>query len=1026
MIMSLNTEKTSLVLLVLLLILAGVYGVMNHSARIELDDNTHIRFARDLAKGNFFNRSPILELFDKRYPTDKPIYVRHKGYRMKDGKIFAKYEIGGPFLLSIAARLFGDDAMFFVNPFLMLVLLLFIFLLSREVFYREEHRNSIALISAMLILLLKTGALNASLNTMRDFPSLTFLVAGAYFIVRSMREKSKVHYAYFALGVFVYGLSCTIRLTNIVMLVPYGLYITITAWKRVRFKGFLGLIGLAAVCFAIALTPIFIQNHLTSGNILVPPQSPEAKGVMPFLPEDREGIGLDLFNLYRNILPASKWIVSMYTPVFLVFILIGIVLSWRRIEVKTLLVITPILFFILFSTWSAGPAPRYFISIHPFLVTLLAYGIVRIATFHWRRLERLIKPLAAPAIRITPIVGLIFILTALNLSEDTKAKHKSYFGIKEAKLFKANIEELVPEGAMVFSAKYLKQVIDIHTHACSMTPDELRDPWKLSPRESIDVLIDGNVPVYLFDNEGMHLDMRSWIGEIRDHFDFIPVAKVQAGDLHATFNMSKRKSLNLYKIERWKSKEITLTLDITEKADHLLTIDAQKIWNNDRPKGDVSILLNGGTISTELVNDINFYVLPEEFLKLPASELKILADSPLPSDVLIGLQPLGSDYLVEYEGKDNTLKIPTFIEPDSQLILRFSAKLILPAYEVLSRRKIHLLLNGTRFQTLEVARPNSWESYFVILPPELIGSGDSTLSTEIDPQDNGEMRASWPGRTPAVKLDTVKVEQWSKDKALAVQRPTRFAVLGIMAKGVPEKHIEGRTITINLNGHELETRLETGTNRVIVPPDLLRKSGQNIHIAIKDDAEENLLFKLVPALSADESYVGSKDDLFVFIQYVPISEKHVINVGDEDDLFIIDGFHQKEIFCDITPFRWTGADAGFFVPYDDKSRDLVLEISVLPSSEHVGRVNGLVFMNQEKLGGISITPNSARTYRFDVPSEILEIGANELRFVTPTWRPCDYFRTTDKRELGIMLNSITLHYIDRSDEGNHRFNHDRE
>ena len=117
----------------------------------------------------------------------------------------------------------------------------------------------------------------------------------------------------------------------------------------------------------------------------------------------------------------------------------------------------------------------------------------------------------------------------------------------------------------------------------------------------------------------------------------------------------------------------------------------------------------------------------------------------------------------------------------------------------------------------------------------------------------------------------------------------------------------------------------------------------------------------------------------------------------------------------VFSFRWTGADAGFFVPYYDRSRDLELEIGVLPSSEHIGRVNGLVFMNQEELGEISITPNSAETYRFDVPSEALEIGANVLRFVTPTWRPCDYFRTTDRRELGIMLDSITLHYVDRND-----------
>jgi hypothetical protein len=83
-------------------------------------------------------------------------------------------------------------------------------------------------------------------------------------------------------------------------------------------------------------------------------------------------------------------------------------------------------------------------------------------------------------------------------------------------------------------------------------------------------------------------------------------------------------------------------------------------------------------------------------------------------------------------------------------------------------------------------------------------------------------------------------------------------------------------------------------------------------------------------------------------------------------------------------------------------------------------------MNQEELGEISISPNSAETYCFDVPNEVVEIGANELRFVTPTWRPCDYFRTTDRRELGIMLNSIALHYIQRDDEEDRGSDQNRE
>ena len=1017
------SEKVSAVLLALLLIIVGVYGVLNHSAKLGNDEYNHVTFGRDLANGRFFNRSPMIELFSELHPTDKVVYVRYGGYRIKDGKIFSKIEIGCPMLLAIASRLFGDEAMFFVNPFLMLLLTFFVFLMGRELLFAEKYRNSVGLIAAMLILLLKTDIRWFSRTPLRDIPSLTFLVAATYLLIRSMRDSSKVHYGFFALAVFVYGISCNMRLTNVLMLGPYGLYIIFAGIKRVRFKGLLRLIGLAAVCFILSLIPIFIQNYLTSGNILVPPQSAEAKGLIPLLPGERKGTGLDPSNLLHSLPKNLKWFVSVYHPVWIILILAGAALTWKKLEVKTLFVFGPVLFFLFFNMWGRSQGAKYFIFIHPFIAVLFSYGIIRIASLGCRLLGKVRRPLGNPDWGIIAIITLILILTSHQLLG--REKVKKGFSIYDARIMKRRIEALVPQGALILGARYLTPNIDFYTHAYSMNPEQLSAPWEMTDRESIHFLIDKGVPVYIFNNQGVR-NAGWWIIEARERFDVNPVETMKSSDIRAHYeNTSNKKHLTLYKIEKWRHNEIALKLDTPEKTDYILTLDLHKLLDDTGPVKRVDVSLNGERIGGEIGNDINYFLLRKELITNPYSEFKIKADIELPANVLVGIQPLDRDYFIdigsdrknrdkayvspELMGPDTkfnsfrylrtggTILVPTMMIAGSRVGVKILAGVSLPPGTQFSPVRLHLSIDGAEFQIVEITEPNVWETLSAIVPPKLIKSDTSRLGLEVHKKDVQRLKNLVSRGDVTVKLDWLMIEQWTNDINFKVVPSDSGAIANVLfleAMGLQENDGAAALVELKVNGRGLKTRLTNGVNRILLPR-YLTEAGDELRVSLEGPVSDGAFFNCRKLL--------------------PIGRKLKIDFGSDDEAFIIDGFHAREAFLNKTPMRWTRRAARISLPYVEGMKSLSLEIKVLPLSEAVGKTITKVSLNDKEVGDFETKSDGAQTFRFHISDEILETGWNELKITTPVWRPSDKLGTKDWRELGIMLDSIIIGYICEDD-----------
>ena len=142
------------------------------------------------------------------------------------------------------------------------------------------------------------------------------------------------------------------------------------------------------------------------------------------------------------------------------------------------------------------------------------------------------------------------------------------------------------------------------------------------------------------------------------------------------------------------------------------------------------------------------------------------------------------------------------------------------------------------------------------------------------------------------------------------------------------------------------------------------------------------------------------------------STRFDLDVGTMDDLFVR-RFHAKETHgsSDVS-FRWT-RDVSFLslLGITSKRRTLTVWASS-PRPEQLGPSIAWVWVDEHLLGTITATANF-EPYRFTVPLDvvsILETGKDvaQLRIVSNTWNPERVFNGRDNRDLGLMVDRVTI------------------
>lgn len=136
-----------------------------------------------------------------------------------------------------------------------------------------------------------------------------------------------------------------------------------------------------------------------------------------------------------------------------------------------------------------------------------------------------------------------------------------------------------------------------------------------------------------------------------------------------------------------------------------------------------------------------------------------------------------------------------------------------------------------------------------------------------------------------------------------------------------------------------------------------------------------------------------------------------LDVGTNDDLHV-QRLHAKES-TEGSSFRWTRALSFVTVTTirsDSRELTLVMADGGRPPAAPPARVE--VFLHNQLLGRVDVS-GPLRPYSLPIPPDLAQRAAStgdvvELRLVTETWNPATVLGSPDDRELGVMLDRVTI------------------
>jgi len=137
-----------------------------------------------------------------------------------------------------------------------------------------------------------------------------------------------------------------------------------------------------------------------------------------------------------------------------------------------------------------------------------------------------------------------------------------------------------------------------------------------------------------------------------------------------------------------------------------------------------------------------------------------------------------------------------------------------------------------------------------------------------------------------------------------------------------------------------------------------------------------------------------------------------LDIGIADDLHVL-RFHAREASEGRT-FRWTGAPSYVSVTTIDPSArelTLVLHDGGRPDAAAPARIE--VFLHNQRLGSLDVAGGTFSPYTLPIPEELATRAAAsrdpvELRLVSTIWRPSEVLGVDDDRELGVMVDRVTI------------------
>lgn len=1040
-------------LLGLFLMVVLIFGLGSYTAGLGSDPYGIVHFARHLARGRIFSDYPVYNWIRPDWRPDEAYFVLHGNYVIRGGKMYCKYSVGFPLLLALSIRIFGPDSVYFVNIFVLLILLWFYFKLGRMIFSGWAGGEFLALFCPLLLIVLIDQVWALALRPSCDLSALMFLITGLFLGVRAFKYSPRVSYPLLLLGAFCLGYSGTIRLPNVLAGLPAGAYLLARLIGRVRWPRLVAVLVLAVFSFAIALTPAFLQNYFSSADPLRPPR-PEIQDTLDAAAESPPSplwIGFLLHTGPDTL--GFFW--RLYGPALAFLILLGLVMSRKSKELSCLCLGIPLIFMVFYSMW-VHLMTRYMLIAQPFLILLAVAGCGRLfqvkrnswiilsglpllAADLWMRwrlryeygMENLDFFVVFFEVSVWILAGwgrvwrargrfmalslVLFFLFLLKFGPDWVTSRR-IFQLPEARRFGRDIDRIAPEGSVIFATKPISQYIALFSASNCIRPFEIGRIGIDSRRGCLNLLQQG-VPLYLFDNSGPKRDAGKALPLFREYFDVTPAGRFR-GERYRLTDKFGKPVCTLYKIEPWTRREVEVKIPVPAGAgDSLLMINVGHLWEADGTRGRLDLDLDGRRLEDRIVNNINYLHLPASLLHPPQSTLRLSSDQPLPREVDFRLQDLRADYAVELANQLNfpdKSAIDTFDESrlrDGDYVrlgwrrpgVIAVPTIVLPGTELVGEIKVkkvqelpsplvlRVALNGEVIAEKELAPGVEWEEIKFPLPSACVTSPRGELEFTAYPRDDYELSAT-QDRWGALFFESVKVKRHSKEVLLPPADKDDCFLAFRFSLDAKERPCPG-PYRVLVDQEEAGSVAGDGVQRLLLKPGRVRRPVSVLRVVSAD--------RSCSALLAPDPFLWSpKTELIVDIG------------GKEDWAFIEEGFYAEEVHLNKTPVRWTEGTARLIVPLIPRRGEKVsLSLKVVDTgpSRPGPPPEVRIEMRGRKIGAVRLNAGGG-VYRIPLSDEPAEPGLAAITVTASPWQPSRYLGTADKRKLGVMLDRLEVKY----------------
>jgi hypothetical protein len=163
------------------------------------------------------------------------------------------------------------------------------------------------------------------------------------------------------------------------------------------------------------------------------------------------------------------------------------------------------------------------------------------------------------------------------------------------------------------------------------------------------------------------------------------------------------------------------------------------------------------------------------------------------------------------------------------------------------------------------------------------------------------------------------------------------------------------------------------------------------------------LSKLAPQISIQRLKITNISNLDNPLNMVfPDALDHV-DMNEDFQPYLVKGWYQPEIWPEGY-VRWTKKEPVFIMRIS--GRKIKLEISTSKPNIEKEPITGDVFCNEVKIGSVILNGYGWKQTDFEIQERLKGEVARFKFILNRTWRPDDFFRNGDRRELGVSVRRI--------------------